>query len=126
MIKKILGILLLAGVAYVGYDYYKGGFYSRPPMPEGAFSISYKGGFRAILVGLPNERDSRRYIGFPQEVPFYLKETWSFCEAPTKAEEAKFLRDFPQRPGERFEAVCKIDVDGDVVVRGLITTVPKL
>lgn len=126
MIKRILVLLVLADVTYAGYNYYKGGFYSRPPMPEGAFSISYVGGFRAILVGVPNERETRRYIGFPQDVPSYLQEAWSFCNPPTPVEKSKFERDFPQRPGERFEAVCKIDADGDVVVRGLITTVPKL
>lgn len=48
------------------WDYLRGGFFSRPAMPEGAFSISYKNGLRAIIVGSPNEQDTRRYFGFPQ------------------------------------------------------------
>ncbi len=97
-------------------------------MPEGAFSISFTSGLRAILVDVPNEREARRYFGFPMEVPFYLKDSWSFCYPPT-SEDADQVAAFMKArnwPGERFEVVCKIKVDNDVVVRGVITTVPKI
>ena len=129
MWKTVFGILLIAGVGYVGYfayDYYRGGFHTRPEMPDGAFSLSYKSGLRAILVDVPNERDTRRYFGNPMKVPFYLKEAWSFCNPPTKDEDLGFRATRKMMPGERFEAVCKINVDDDIVIRGVITSVPKL
>lgn len=97
-------------------------------MPEGAFSLSYKNGLRAILVDIPNEKNTRRYFGFPTEVPFYLEEAWSFCSPPSKDERKDVSAFMKGRnwPGERFEAICKIEVDNKVVVRGVITSVPKL
>lgn len=126
MWKWVIGLLVCAGVGYVAYDYYRADLHRRPDMPEGAFSISYKNGLRAILVGVPNERETRRYFGFPADVPFYLEDAWSFCTPPTEMEVKEFESKRNQNPGERLEAICRIDVDGDVVVRGLITTVPKL
>ena len=81
--------LFVAVAGYGGYaawDYYQGGFFSRPDMPEGAFSLSYKTGLRAILVDVPDQRETRRYFGFPQEVPHYLRDTWSFCSPPREDE----------------------------------------
>lgn len=128
MIKWIVLILILAGGGYFAYDTYMAGLHNRPPMPEGAFSISYKNGLRAILVDVPNEQETRRYFGMPLDVAFYLKDAWSFCHPPTEAEAQDVATYIEQRnvPGERFEAICKIKVDDDVVVRGLITSVPKL
>jgi hypothetical protein len=83
---------------------------------------------RAILVDVPNEEETGRYFGFPMEVPFYLKDAWSFCSPPTaeeSADAAAFI-ETGNMPGERLEAVCKITADDDTVVRGLITSVPKL
>ena len=130
MWMKVIVISLVAIIghfAYEGYrDYYKLGLDTRPEMPPGAFSMSFKSGLRAILVGVPNERDTRRYFGFPAEVPFYLEDAWSFCTPPTEEYAAEFLAKRGNNPGERFEAVCRIQVDDDEVVRGVITSVPKL
>ncbi|KQT65847.1 MULTISPECIES: hypothetical protein [unclassified Aureimonas] len=97
-------------------------------MPEGAFSISYQNGLRGILIDVPNDQETRRYIGFPQDVPFYLKDTWAFCRPPTGKEipQAESLLRERHWPGERFEAVCKILVEDEEVVRGVITSVPNL
>jgi hypothetical protein len=95
-------------------------------LPEGAFPLSYANGLRANMVGLPDQRDTRRYFGYPFDVPFYLEDAWSTCKAPTEAEIAQIEAEKPSRPGERVEAVCRIDADGDVVVRGIVTTVPRL
>lgn len=127
-IKRLLAIALVGVIGYGGFDYYRAGYHTRPEMPDGAFSISFANGLRAILIDVPNERDARRYFGFPMEVPFYLKDSWSFCHPPT-AEEKGQVDAFMERrewPGERFEVVCKVKVDEDVVVRGVITTVPKI
>lgn len=126
MWKWVLSFLVVAGVSYAVYDFFRAGLNNRPAMPDGAFSISYKNGLRAILVDVPNERSSRRYFGFPAEVAFYLEDAWSFCTPPTDEELAEFTANRKNNPGERFEAVCRIEVDEDVVVRGLITSVPKL
>ncbi len=131
MWKWIGGALLIGIVGYLGYgfyDFYRAGLNTRPEMPESAFSISYKNGLRAILTGVPNEEKSRRYFGFPQKVPYYLEDAWSFCAPPEGEEVAmatKFIED-RDMPGERFEVVCKLTADKDVVVRGIITSVPRL
>jgi hypothetical protein len=127
-VKRLVFSICLVGICYVVYDSYRAGYHTRPDMPDGAFSLSYKNGMRAILVDVPNEKETRRYFGIPSDVPFYLEDAWSFCFPPGEedAEQvANFMnsRDFP---GERFEAVCKIKADNDVVLRGLITSVPKL
>ena len=130
MWKKVIGISLVAVIGYFAYegyrDYYKLGLDTRPEMPNGAFSMSFKSGLRAILVDVPNERDARRYFGYPAEVPFYLEDVWSFCTPSTKEYAAEFLERLGNNPGERFEAVCRIQVDDDKVIRGFITSVPKL
>jgi len=126
--KRVLTAIIIIASGYVAYDAYRAGYHTRPDMPEGAFSLSYKNGMRAILVGIPNQKDTRRYFGFPMEVPFYLEDAWSFCYPPNDEEEAHAISFIKDRdwPGERFEAVCKITVENEIVVRGLITSVPKL
>jgi hypothetical protein len=119
---------VLGWLGYGAYDYFRAGLHTRPEMPDGAFSISYANGLRAILTGVPNEEEARRYFGFPQEVPHYLEDAWSICAPPEGDEIAmasKFVED-RNMPGERFEVVCKVTADEDVVVRGVITSVPKL
>ena len=125
---RILFVAVIAWCGLAAYDYYRKGYHTRPDMPPGAFSISYKNGLRAILVDLPNEQGSRRYFGFPYEVPFFLEEVWSFCTPPSDEEAVQLADVIESRdwPGERVEAVCKIEVDKEIVVRGYITTVPKL
>lgn len=125
-IKRGILFGVLGWVGWGVYDYYRAGFHTLPDLPEGAFPLSYANGLRAILVGLPDETDTRRYFGYPLDVPFYLEDVWSTCTAPTDEEIAEIRASKPDNPGERIEAVCRIDVDGDVVVRGIITTVPKL
>jgi len=125
--RIIVTAIVVAG-SWWAFDAYRSGYFTRPPMPEGAFSLSYPSGFRAIMVGIPNERETRRYMGRSSEVPFYLEKAWSFCSPPSKEEHKQLattmkVRDFP---GVRIEAVCKIDVDGNSVVRGVITSVPRL
>lgn len=131
MLKWILRGLVICGVAYVGYgtwDYYRGGYFSLPELPKGAFPLSYKNGLRAILVDVPDQREKRRYFGHSLAVPQYLKDAWSTCTPPTKAEAANAVKFIADRnlPGERFEAVCRLQVDKDTVVRGLVTSVPRL
>ena len=130
MKKWIIGLFTVSFVSYAGYaayDYYKAGYFTLPDMPDGAFSISYKNGLRAILVDIPNERGTRHYLGFPADVPDNLEKVWAFCTPPNGDELAALERqDWSEWPEKRFEAICKIDVDGEAVVRGTILSVPRL
>lgn len=127
-LNRIGLIALLAFGGYVAYDSYMAGYLTRPKMPEGAFSLSYKSGLRGILVNVPEERETRRYIGFPAEVPFYLKDAWSWCYPPTKEDSAPAAQFMAARdwPGQRLDAVCKITVEGKEIVRGVIVSVPRV
>ena len=125
--RALIGAVV-ALVGYGTYDYYRAGLHTRPDMPPGAFSISYKSGMRAILVDVPNERESRRYFGYPTEVPFYVEDAWAICSPPEGEEkrEAELFLEKSDKPGERFEVVCRIQVDDETVIRGVITSVPRL
>jgi hypothetical protein len=128
MLKRMILAGIILAAAYYGYSYYRGGFHTMPRLPEGAFPLSYTSGFRAIMVGVPDERTARRYLGYQAEVPFYLKESWSFCRPP-RTDEQQGVSNFMKArdwPGERFEAVCEIEVDEKPVVRGWITSVPDV
>lgn len=120
---------VVAYAAYSGHDAYRAGLFTRPKMPDGAFSLSFKSGFRAILIDVTNEKRTRRYLATPRkDVPFYLSDTWSLCYPPDE-EEKRYLEGFLKSrnfPGERLEAVCKIKVDNESIERGLITSVPNL
>lgn len=127
-IAKWIGVLLLLG--FVGYgvvDYFRAGYHTRPAMPEGAWSLSFKSGLRGIVVDV-SEDDSRRYLGVPMDVPFYLKDSWSWCYPPKDGEIAQAQAFIAERdwPGQRFEAVCKVSVEDTEVVRGLIISVPRV
>ncbi len=77
---------------------------------------------------MPDEKETRRYLGFEMEVPRYLQYVWSKCYAPTELETQygdQFMRE-KNLPGLRLDAVCKIEVEGDVVVRGWVATTPRL
>lgn len=128
MLKWILLIVLVGGGGYMAYDYYMAGPRTRPEMPEGAFSLSYKNGLRGIMVDRPDLKSTRRYLGFPFDVPFYLRESWSWCYPPTEEEGLASQPFMAERdwPGQKLEAVCKLAVDGKEIVRGLIVTVPKV
>lgn len=127
-VKRLILVAVIGFGGYAAYDSYRAGHFTRPAMPEGSFSLSFTTGLRAILVNVSDKRETRRYLGFPMEVPFYLKDAWSFCGPPSSEESDQVAAFMKERnwPGERFEAVCKIKADNEEVVRGLITTVPRL
>lgn len=122
----LLGMFLYLG--FGAYAYNEAGYFTRPDIPSGAFSLSFNNGLRAIVVEVPDERKSRRYFGVATEVPSYLEDTWSLCSPPTAQEQIEADQFIKKRnkPFERFEAVCRIEADGEVVIRGLITSVPRL
>jgi hypothetical protein len=121
--------------------------FSLPELPDGAYTLSFENGFRAIVLeadvpdkvgddapkylrslGIANRE--RKYLGVPLEVQPWFKEAWSWCKRPTPEEIADLLgmpEDIRRKvENARFEAVCRIDVDGKEIVRGLIFSVPRL
>ncbi|MCB1467413.1 MAG: hypothetical protein KDK08_09795 [Rhizobiaceae bacterium] len=126
MWKWILGLLIVMSATYIGYDYYKAGYLTRPPLPDGAFSLSFRNGLRGIMVGLENAEPARRYLGIPAKVPSWYQQSWSTCRALTDDEKEYLEGTVETGPGSRWEAVCEIDADGEVFVRGWIASVPNV
>lgn len=121
----IIGVLAIGG--YAAYEYYAAGYHTRPEVPEGAFSVSYPSGLRGVVLDLPEDK-TRRYLGMPLKVPSYLEKTWSLCRPPLREEAPEVLQFMESRdlPGARFEAICEIELDGDVVTRGVLISVPRV
>ncbi len=130
MLKWFVRAMLIAVIGFAGYafyDYYRGGFFSAPDLQEGDFLLSYTSGFKAVMRGIQDERETRRYLGIEaNDVPSWYKDAWSICRAPSAMELDEFEQSGAFGPGSRFDAVCEIDADGDVFIRGRIVTVPKL
>jgi hypothetical protein len=127
MLKSIVTLTLvtalLAGAGWVAYDYYRAGLHTLPPIPDGAFWLSYKNGLRAIILDRPDHRPERKYLGVPVEVPGWYRDVWSFCTEPNAKERAAAPI---MGPGARLEAVCRIEVEkGKHIVRGMIFSVPR-
>ncbi len=89
--------------------------------------LSYRSGFKALVRGIQDERETRRYLGVgAEDVPSWYKDAWSICRTPSAVEVSEFEQSGAFGPGSRFDGVCEIDADGDVFIRGWIVTVPKL
>jgi len=132
---------------YLAYNFHRAGYLSLPDIPNGAHTLSFPSGLRAIVLdadvpdttlangpkyfrSLSLANPDRRYLGFRYKVQPWFEDAWSWCKSPTEQEKA-YLEQMPddfRRTVEnaRFEAVCRIDVDGTEVVRGLIFSVPRL
>ncbi len=130
MIKWLLRLLGIGVVGFIGYGiygYYKAGLHARPPMPEGAFSLSFKAGPRVIMLDTEDERSTRRYVVRQRtDVPNWFKESWSYCTPPTEEVRVFLLEQLEQGPGMRLDGVCTLDADGDVITTGLIFTIPDI
>lgn len=125
-IGRAVLLMVLVGGGYAANEYYSGGFHKLPPMPEGAFPLSFKNGFRAIMVGVEDLRSTRRYRGYPaKDVPDWYEETWSTCRSFSDEELKALERTSDFGPGHRWEAVCEIEAEGATLVRGWIASVPE-
>lgn len=145
------GKLLLIGVAgyagYSAYDMHRGGYFSLPDIPDGAYPISFKSGFRAVVYDMEVSDDQyattskyfrrltmasrdRRFIGIPSDVPRWFEDTWSTCHRGTDEEREYIISTLPEdvkreMEGARLDAICLIEVEGDrPLLRGLIYSVP--
>jgi hypothetical protein len=127
MFRWLILLTLVGFFAYAAYDYYRAGFDTAPAIAEGDFLLSFTNGFRAVMKGIEDERDSRRYLGVPNEnVSTLYDEAWSICRAPSQVETLDFEANQRIGPGARLDGVCEIDADGDVFIRGWVVTAPDL
>jgi hypothetical protein len=125
-IIRTVVLLLLAGGGWVAYDYYRAGYNTMPTLPAGGFPLSFKSGFRGIMIDTVDVRPDRRYRATPaQDVPDWYQKTWSICR-PLADDEAAYLKEQANRgPGHRWEAICEIDSEGESFIRGWIASVPN-
>ncbi len=130
MVKKLLAIIavIVAGYfGYVTYNMYRAGYFDVPELASNDFVLSFKSGFRGVLRDMPDERPARRYLASSaSNVPTWFQETWSECRLPVEEERAAFEQRVDLGPGGRLEAICEIDADGDIFVRGWFASVPNL
>jgi hypothetical protein len=142
--------LVLAILGYAIFWLYgtsRAGYFSLPSLPSGAYVLSFGNGLRAIVLdadvpdhsgddaprffrALNVANPERKYLGVPLEVQPWFEDAWSWCTAPTEDDFANLEatpEEFRQKiENARFEAVCRIDVDGTEILRGLVFSVPNL
>lgn len=145
--SKLLVIGVVGYVGYYTYDLNRGGYFSLPDIPDGAYPISFTSGFRGVVYDMDVTEDrytdlpklfrrltmanpDRRFLGFPYEVPRWFEKTWSTCRAGTKEERDYILSSLPEDMkrdlvGARLDAICLIEIEGESpILRGLIYSVP--
>ena len=129
MWKKAIATLIVAGVGYSVYEYYTGPFYDAPTLNEGDFLLAFEGevGLKGVMRGISDRDNTRKYMSYgATDVPKWYYDSWSICRKPNEDERTAFESAVNLGPGGRFDAVCEIDADGDVFVRGWIVSVPDL
>ena len=129
--KVIAHLIILGAGVSVGYgtsNFFRSGFHKLPSdMPEGAFALSFSSGVRGIMTGVPDDRDSRRYLARPRiGVPEQYQGVWSYCALPGEEEAARFTSALRAGPDARLEGICSIDVDGQELRTGMVFSVPKI
>jgi hypothetical protein len=116
---------------------------------NGAYTISFKSGFRGIAQGIEVANDryadgpallrqraganpDRHYLGFGMEVPSWFREAWSSCPPPTDEERAYFDANMPDDmkktvQGARLDALCFVKTDNEQrIPRGALYSAPKI
>lgn len=151
MVKWIFKLFLIGIVVVVGYttiQTYRKGYFSIPDMPDGSYAFSFNGSMRGIVLdveaSVPSTASNpkflrriffanpdRRYFGIPFQVAPWIENAWSICAPPSEGARAGFERAMPDNLKQtleyaRLDAVCRVDVDGEEVLRGLLYSVPKL
>jgi len=150
MFKWIFRALLLCVLGLGGYvtvAWYQKGLFDIPDLPEGAYAFS-RGGLRGVVFGqevsnptgtespkffrqLIHANPDRMYINLTYEVPTWLEDAWSNCTPPIDKESVEIAQSMPDELkrkmiGARLDAICRIDVEGEEVWRGLLYSAPKL
>ncbi len=127
--KWIVRIIVVGFLAFVGYQtylYYDAGYFSAPEISDDSFLVSFNSGFRGVMEGFGPEDYDRRYLGYAKDVSSLYEEVWSTCRRPTDAELKGLEENGHQLPGIRWEAICEIDADGDVFIRGWVASIPDI
>jgi hypothetical protein len=144
---RVIAFGALAYISYAAYDLHRGGFFNAPDLPDGAYLLSFENGLRAVVLDaqvtdrsrddapkflrrLSSANRDRKYLGVPFEVQPWFKDAWSWCKSPNASEHAELSRmpdDWKASlENARFEAVCRINIDGKEIVRGWIFSVPRV
>ena len=130
MMKWLFRVICVGVVGFIGfviYDCYSARLHTRPPMPKGAFSLSFKAGPRVIMLEAEDERKTRRYVVRRRtDVPHWYKDSWSHCTPPTEADRAFLIEKLKPAPGMRLDGLCTLDADGDIITTGYIFTLPDI
>jgi hypothetical protein len=129
MWKRWIAALFMTGIGYSFYAFYTGPFYSAPTINDDDFLLAFdgEGALRGVMRGFGDKDKTRRYLSYrANDVPTWYQDTWSNCRRPSSDEAAAFEREVNMGPGGRYEAVCEIDADDDIFVRGWIVSVPNL
>lgn len=144
---RLIAVAILVLFGLTARDFYRGGYFDLPDLRPNEYPISFRNGFRAILtdpiVSNPsasvNSKFFRRlrianpdriYLGFPYEVPSWFEDAWSHCDERHEGQEEAILDAMPVEMrrnliGARFEGVCAINSDGEIILRGVIFSVPE-
>ncbi|MFV1875271.1 hypothetical protein [Nioella sp.] len=120
---RLVIVLLLGFLGFAAYDYYRAGYHTLPELEDGDFPLSFASGLRGVMHDVDDLRETRVYAGYPAEVPSWLEDVWSHCEARELREEDRIPN---LGVGYRYEAVCTIEVEGEEVIRGVIYSRPEL
>lgn len=129
MWKKLIVALILGGAGYSFYTFYTGPFYSAPTTGDEDFLLAFKGegALRGVMRGFGDKDQTRKYLSYQADnVPRWYQDTWSNCRKPSRDEAAAFESEVNMGPGGRYEAICEIDADNDVFIRGWVISVPRL
>ena len=128
VLLAVLAVLTVAGfVGYGAYYYYRADYHNAPYVGEDGFLLSFEGGFKAAMRGIPDELINRRYLGqYNPDTPTVYEDSWSICRKPTEQEAELFANYEGRMPGQRLDGICEIDADGDVFVRGWVYSIPDV
>jgi len=88
---RIIGLIVLGLAAYGVYDVRRAGLFSLPELPDGAYTLSFKNGLRAVILdaevadpslstgskyfrSLSYANRDRKYLGIPLDVQPWFKD----------------------------------------------------
>ena len=123
---RLLALGIFGVIGFGTYDYYRAGLHSLPTLNEGEFWLSFKNGFRAIMVDQTDFRPERVYAGVPSQVASWMEDVWSYCRPLSDDERAQATGLVKGVESMRPEALCTIEVDGKKIARGVIFSRPNL
>ncbi|WP_375282009.1 hypothetical protein [Pseudooctadecabacter sp.] len=147
---KLIALGLIGSFAYTAFDLQRGGYFSLPDLAQNEYGVSFRNGFRAIVVednpsnqSAANQSDifrrltaahpERRYRGITMQVPSWLESQWSRCERapdgadPNREALEQTMNESMRREYQlaRLDYYCFVLSDNDRILRGVIYSVPR-